>query len=278
MKKTVILLSIVIISILSIEPLNAQKVDNIRIEKSGDLIRIGYNILDSRPGEIYRVRVLYSIDGGINTEVKSISGDAGDKVQGGKAEYWAIWDVLKDLDEIGAADFIVRAELVKGVSRTEYVVPSTASSWEKRRFNVILALMGPGPKTGLRFGYSGNWGLSMQLVSGKTEKGYVSYTAPNSTTFSAAVTKRILNMDSKTLHMLLGVATSDLVFRDSGSSVNTYSEEAVAGPEFGVLMYWARLSASFAVAYFGPGQIEKGTDLLIVSPSKYISLGIGVRF
>ena len=88
------LFSFVIIAIMFSSYLNSQSVDSIKVEQSGDFIKIRYKILNSAPDQIYKVKVLCSINGGMNNEIRSITGDVGDHVVGGKPEYWVIWDVL----------------------------------------------------------------------------------------------------------------------------------------------------------------------------------------
>lgn len=284
------LVSLLIAGFFSFHLVLAQKVDNIRAEQSGDFIKIRYKILNSKPGEVYRVSVLCSINGGMKTELESISGDAGDQVPGGKPEYWVIWDVLKDVDDLKSADFIVRAELLKALPGKEATVDKTAEKavnssnslnsdlWTKKRFNVLLSFMGPGPKSGFRFGYIGNWGLSMQVLSGKTEKGDANYEAPNSLFYSADVTKRIVNQKNFQMHVFLGVANSSLVFLNPDFPAKPFSLESVAGPEIGLIGGISRLAFSFTVTNFDQGQIEKGTDIMGISPSAYFSFGLGIRF
>lgn len=287
MKRFVALL---IAGLFSFHFVSAQKVDNIKAEQSGDFIRIRYKILNSKPGEIYRVTVLCSTNGGLKTELESISGDAGDQVPGGKSEYWVIWDVLKDMDELKSADFIVRAELLKSADQQETAVNkpvnigrneiygSVSDEWAKKRFHLLLSFLGPGPKYGFRMGYMGSWGISAQVLSGNTEKGEASYEAPKSPFFGAAITKRILIQKNSQLHLLLGVSSTTLVFQDPHSSAKPYVDETVAGPELGLIVLVSRVAFSFSASTFDAGQIEKGTDLAAVSPPTYLALGFGVRF
>jgi hypothetical protein len=275
-----------ITGLLSFQLVSGQKVDGIKTEQSGDFIKIRYKLLDSKPGEVYRVTILCSINGGLKTELESISGDAGDQVPGGRSEYWVIWDVLKDVDELKSADFIVRAELLnaeKSADKTGNTVPNTVNEseteyWAKKRFNILLSFMGPGPKSGLRFSYMGSWGISGQFVTGKTEKGEVSYVPPASPMYGFDITKRAINRNNIQMHMMLGVQRASLLFHDPGITSSPYMMEDVAGPEFGFLFGVSRLTFDFTVTRFDPGQVEKGTDFMAVSPFTYVSFGLGVRF
>ena len=79
MKKLSFLL---ILFVCSIQISLSQKVDSINVEQTGDFIKIRYKIADSKPGQVFRVKVLCSINGGLNTEIESVSGDTGDQVAG----------------------------------------------------------------------------------------------------------------------------------------------------------------------------------------------------
>jgi hypothetical protein len=109
MKRISIILSLLFCSV---QFALSQKVDNITVVQSGDLINIRYKILNSSSAQLFRVKVLCSLNGGLNTEIRSFSGDAGDNVAGGRSDYLVVWDVLKDVDEIKSVEFIVRAELI----------------------------------------------------------------------------------------------------------------------------------------------------------------------
>lgn len=90
--------------------LYGQHVDSIKVEQAGEFIKIGYKILNSAPDQLFRVKVLRSVDGGMNYEIRSITGDFGDNVRGGKQEYWVVWDVLEDVEELGSVESVIRAE------------------------------------------------------------------------------------------------------------------------------------------------------------------------
>lgn len=257
---------------------SAQKVDSIRVEQSGDFIKIRYKIINSTPGQIYRVRVLCSINGGLNTELKSISGDHGDQVIGGKPEYWVVWDVLRDVEDIKSVDFIVRAELVKDLNTLTASTPGSQIEWDKKRFNVLLALMVP--KTGLRFGYMGSFGVSAQVTSGKTEKGDAPNISPqgNDPAFALDITKRIVNKNKFQMHLMAGVQNTVLVFLPSRESTGPVSKEFVPGPELGLLFGVSKVSFGVAVSHHDPGKIEKERDLIATSPLSTFTLAFGMRF
>jgi len=261
--------------------ITAQKVDSIKIEQTGDFIKIRYKILDSKPDQVYRVKVLCSINGGLNTELKSISGDTGDQVLGGKSEYWVVWDVLKDVDEAKSVDFIVRAELVKDLNSL-IASPGTVPSvdWDKKRFNVLLALMSSGPKPGLRIGYMGSFGVSLQVVSGKTEKGDSPNISPqgNDPAFGLDITKRIVNKNQFQMHLMAGIQNSALIFLQSRESTGPVYKEFVPGPEIGLLFGVSKISFGIVLSHHDPGKIEKERNLIATSPLGSFTLAFGMRF
>ena len=90
----------------------SQTVENIRVEPDGDNIKINFRIGGSTESQLYNVYLTCSIDGGPRFEPKTVIGDAGKNIRGGKSFYTILWDVFADLDEIGNAEFFVRVELV----------------------------------------------------------------------------------------------------------------------------------------------------------------------
>lgn len=176
MKKVSLMFALLFISVSS---LLGQTVDSIKVEQSGDFIKIRYKILNSTPNQLFRVRVLCSINGGLNTEIRSISGDTGDNVVGGKSEYFVVWDVLKDVDELKSAEFIVRAEILKDLAAGNSA-GEVAEYWSKERFYIALAADFPGPKAGIMLGYMGSFGIVTQLLAGKIplQNGPVSLITP----------------------------------------------------------------------------------------------------
>ena len=285
------LLIIVFLGIAAI--LSSQSVDSIKVEQTGDYIRIGYKILGSIPGQVYRVKVLSSINGGLNSELRSVSGDVGENVQGGKDEYFVVWDVLKDVQELEAAEFIVRAELTGDVvSNNGKQNNEETLKWSKKGFNLMLASEFPGPKAGFRIGYMRSFGLSFQFVYGKTllkeeqtvipilgpPTGTVSYEPDPQPSIGLDITKRIVNLNSFQMHLIAGAQRTRLIFYNSQASETPYQVEKVYGPEFGLACGIKNFAFSVLLTHFDPGQIEKSTDFLGVSPFTYISSTIGIRF
>jgi hypothetical protein len=268
----------------------AQKVDSIKVEQSGNFIKIRYCILDSRPGELYRVNILCSINGGLNTELKSVSGDTGDHVPGGQREYWVVWDVLKDVDEIKTVDFIVRAELIRNNQAINYSehnnVKLNTTGWDLKKFHFFLAIMQPGPKAGFKAGYMGNFGFALQFVNGKSlirEGGFTpigeQFSAPNKLAVGIDISKRIVNNKGFQMHLLAGLQDTHTVYYDTKAPDNPWSMQDVKGIEFGFVFDYKRLAVSFSAVNFDPKQIEKkDSDLSVASPRTFLSSCIGLRF
>lgn len=253
----------------------AQKVDSIRVEQSGDFIKIRYKILDSEPGQIYRVKVLCSINGGLNTELRSISGDAGDQIPGGKPEYWAIWDVLKDVDEVKSVDFIVRAELTNS-----YNLPKTNG----RIFNFSGSVQVPGPTFGARFGIMGKFGVSLHFTRGMAvlhdEPLYNE--EPVFNRYSLDFTSRLINKENTQLHLLTGFTVGNAIILETYSTVDPYGgsqskfkKSLTPGPELGLALCTKRLIFTVTGTKLLTGLTEDGKS---ISQNFYMALSAGVRF
>lgn len=142
-----------------------QTVDSIKIEQAGDFIKIGYKILNSTPSQLFRVKVLCSMNGGMNYEIRSITGDIGDNVRGGKQEYWVVWDVLEDVEELGSVEFVIRAEPMSEIR----VAGKTRQKKEHGKVNFIAVLdlyMFEKSFFGARAGYFDKWGFTARYTAG----------------------------------------------------------------------------------------------------------------
>lgn len=235
MKKTAALLMILLSFSFAA---SSQKVDSIRTEQSGDFIKIRYKIADSRPGEIYSVKVLCSINGGLNTELRNVTGDVGDMVAGGKPEYWVVWDVLKDVEEVKSVDFIVRAELKQAVRPPR----------EKGHVvNLAPAVQFPGPGFGARFGVFGKFGVSLQFISWKAVLTDPSYTGDNKfKRFSLALASRLVSAGKSQVHLLTGFTVGNTLIKETyvntGTSTQTHYKKAFTpGPELGFAVSSGRM-------------------------------------
>ena len=92
--------------------LYSQTVENIRVEPEGENIKINYRIGGSTDAQLYNVYLTCSMDGGPRFEPRSVIGDVGQNIRGGRSFYTVIWDVFEDVELVGNAEFFVRVELV----------------------------------------------------------------------------------------------------------------------------------------------------------------------
>jgi len=273
--------------------LQAQKVDSIKVEQTGDFIKIGYQILDSKPGQVYRVRVLCSINGGLNTEIKSVSGDTGDNVQGGKSEYFAIWDVLKDVDELNSAEFIVRAELVKDLASGPVSAKNIeiTNKWSKKWIHIGPAIEVPGPKPGFMLGVMGSFGAAILIYSGEyaIEKDIVFPIGATVdlddflydkkvTSITFFLTKRVANYNSFQMHIMAGFQRTRLIIMDRDALGGPYNTDKLFGPSFGLTTDINRISFTMLVTHIEPGPVDMEDNREVISPQYYFSVCMGVRF
>ncbi len=252
----------------------AQTVDNIRVEQSGDFIKISYNILDSRPSEIYRVKVLCSIDGGLNIELRSVTGDVGDQVIGGKAEYWVVWDVLKDMDEVGFTEFIVRAELIKDLT------PVTRPKRAKIPVKTSILATGflPGPGYGVRLSFTHKAGVSVVAVRGKA------VVIPNEGNFNPevnihrvgmALVLRLAKNEKNQLHLLVGPALGEVLTDQSQSPEKNWAKRPAPGIEGGLILHLKSFSFSFSGVHLYQTLVEEEPAM---SKITFLNAGIGFNF
>ena len=108
MKRLLLSLFTLTITIFSI----AQTVENIRVEPDGENIKIFYRIGGSTDAQVFNVELTCSMDGGSPFEPKSVIGDVGENIRGGRSFYTIVWDVFEDVDEVGEVEFFVKVDLV----------------------------------------------------------------------------------------------------------------------------------------------------------------------
>lgn len=254
--------------------LSAQTVDSIRVEQSGDFIRISYQILDSKPSEIYRVKVLCSLDGGLNIELRSITGDVGDQVIGGKPEYWVVWDVLKDFDEIGSVEFIIRAELVKSLEPLQKIQRDRKGG----KFSLMASGFLPGPGYGARISFSRKIGFSLLAVRGKA------IILPNPANFNPSVdlfrlgmgfTIRLAGNESNQVHLLVGPTIGQVLTDQFQAEAGDWKKGLAPGFEAGTIIYLKKLSFSISGSHILQALVEEDPAM---SKLTFINAGIGINF
>ena len=267
MKKLTLIL---LISIGIFPLLKSQTVDSIKVEQAGELIKVHYKILNSNASQVFRVTVYCSINGGLQSVIKSLSGDFGDNVIGGRSDYMVLWDVLKDVDEVKSVDFSVRAELVKDYSVSDN---TNAKKVSKKRLHVFLVVGGPGPKFGTKIGYMESWGIAGMYAAGGKMGDYDPFdTGPAPSNFVASVnaTKRIVNGKNFKIHLLAGPIVSEFLLKDDNG--NAYGSRV--GIEGGLISSIYNFTFSIGI-----GQFKDEIGGTSISGDETVgNLGFGWRF
>jgi len=151
--------------------LKAQTVENIRAEQNGNKINVLYQIVNSNSKQTFKVSISAKVADDKMIDLKSISGDVGDNVKGGKDQYKAEWEVLKDVDKLTSAEFFVKIELkadesvvkqekvkeekVKEEKAKEVDKPVVPANNDKGRYFAALEFIGA------KAGYRGKWGYAL---------------------------------------------------------------------------------------------------------------------
>jgi len=263
----------------------SQTVENIKVEQAGDFINIHYQIANSTSAQVYRVKVLCSINGGMNTEIRSITGDVGDLVVGGKTDYWVVWDVLKDIDDVKSVDFIVRAELIKDNTALKTVKNKNDTLIKrkpnnKKYFNIMASVQFPGSGIGIRAGYMNKNGFSIQYVHGLAElvsnSGINQTDRPQLTRFALDYTRRIINKESFQMHLMVGATLAQSFIKEelSGGEINNKISYNPGG-EIGFVLCkgsWTFAATGTDVFY---NLVEDGE---ILNKHVFLTLSLGIRF
>ena len=236
--------------------IQSQTVDSIKIEQAGDLIKIHYNILSSNEFQIFRVTVFCSINGGLKSELKSLSGDYGNNVVGGRSGYMVLWDVLKDVDEVRSVDFSIRAELIK--DNTPKSIEDTKSKWEDKNTYLMFSSTQVQDKStfGIRLAYMGKWGISGKYVA----RSFEFNSTKKVTLFHTGIdlTKRIVKKEGFSMHIIAGINYGKFL------TYNLDLYEESGSIEMGTIITLNRIAISFAGSSYKDNFIA--------------NFGIGVRF
>jgi hypothetical protein len=262
--------------------LNAQTVDSIKVEQAGELVKIHYKILNSDASQVFRVSLSCIVSSGMKMEPRSLSGDYGENVIGGRENYMIVWDVLKDMDELQSAEFSVKAELIKGkTSGAGHVKTVNTTGWDRKKVNVQLSVLGPGPKYGLKLGYMGSFGISAGYFMGKEEV----LTDPFSTNskdktvlYSLELTKRLINAKGFQMHIGAGYAMTEIVFTQTFGGTD-YVIENCGGFAMSLTFGIKSITSTLGFAGFpSAGNKESESNIWLVSSTTYLNFGLGVRF
>lgn len=249
----------------------SQKVDSIKVEQSGDFVKIRYKILNSTPDQVYRVRILCSINGGLNQEIKTVTGDVGEQVMGGKSEYWVVWDVLKDVEELTSAEFVVRAELVNNN------ISSSKPKKNNKAFSLQPVLQLPGPGFGARFGYMGKAGISLLYTNSQAViHGDNDYDGdPRISRFGIELTVRLSDRENTQIHLIAGPTVSQCVIEDTYQGNTSYPVHLVPGLEGGLAICAKSIVFSATFSKLLVGMVEEGEG---ISQTSFLTAGFGFRF
>lgn len=167
----------------------SQTVENIRVDQEGENIRITYRIGESSEDELYKVTLECSMDGKSNFEPKSVLGDVGNNIIGGKSYYTIIWEVFKDIDEVDEAEFFIRVDRMSGKKASSDISDAKQSDiGNPHEGNNLFMFRSNIPTSFLGLGYSylGNWGGYLAFNSDFSTTQYEAYLV------SAGITKKFM--------------------------------------------------------------------------------------
>jgi hypothetical protein len=259
--------------------IQSQTVDSIKVEQAGDLIKIHYKILNSKPEQVFRVTVLCSINGGLQSVIKSLSGDFGENVVGGRSDYMVLWDVLKDIDEVKSVDFSVKAELIRDNTPLNSK-EAKKDKVHKKNFNIMASAQMPGPGFGIRAGYMGDIGFSAQYLIGEAalipNSGYPD--SPKLSYKSFDLTGRIINKESFQMHMVIGMVFGQTIMKDIGSGSPVYKNDNNAGADFGLAFCLRKSLVMLIYSHsFQNSKNNSQNETSMIKPN-FITLSFGLRF
>jgi hypothetical protein len=213
-------------------------------------------------------------------EPKSLSGDCGENIAGGKAGYTIIWDALKDLDELQSAEFLVKAELVKG--KATHSKGPNLTGWDKKKFHIFFDFLIPGPKYGIKLGYMGKWGIAAEYAIGKVsilpDSPLSPSDIPGKPLYNLELTKRIVNNNEFQAHLGFGVSMTNLAFSFTQNGTD-YTFAPCTGGIISVLFEVKHIAGTLNfITIPNGGPKDHVPKLYRASKSIYIDFGFGVRF
>lgn len=138
----------------------SQNVNNIIGKQDGSNIQILYEIENSNSNQIFDVTISCLVNNDKKIVLKAIKGDVGENILGGKEQYVAVWDVLKEVDELTNAEFFVDIVLVSKVAEIIPVLPDNQHKWW------VSTNSGFWMPFGVTAGYMDKWGAYLAFRSG----------------------------------------------------------------------------------------------------------------
>lgn len=270
---------------------SAQKADSVRVEQAGDFVKVFYKINGSNPNQTFRISLLASINGGLRSELRSVSGDIGENIVGGKSEYWILWDVLKDVEELTSVEFFIKSEPMRNLAESSTDERQSATiKWQKKRFTIMPAITGPGPRIGAMVGVNGSFGVLAAFSYGKIAEpeaqmvligGSIESFGKDGPQFSINLTKRLVSIESFQLHLAAGFTLAEMEYAVADLLVGSirYDEVMTRGLSAGLLLGAGRMTGSVMYMNYDPGSVEKQQDnYRLITPMGLFTIGLGVRF
>ncbi len=95
---------------------NAQTVENITVQSEDEKIIITYRIGGSTEAQYYNVILNCSMDAGSRFEPKTVIGDVGKNIRGGRSYYKIEWDVFEDVDKVGNVEFFIKVDMTSDMA------------------------------------------------------------------------------------------------------------------------------------------------------------------
>ncbi|MBI5218141.1 MAG: hypothetical protein HY958_04345 [Bacteroidia bacterium] len=116
----------------------AQKIENVRFTEKEKKVEILYDITGAAPEQRFDIKLFSSTNGGKSwTQLKTMSGDAGTGIKGGKNKK-AVWDALKDVTEInGKIKFDVRAKISNSKSQSKNETGTLKDIRDKKIYKTV---------------------------------------------------------------------------------------------------------------------------------------------
>ena len=225
----------------------SQTVENIKVEPEGEDIRITYRIGDSVEGQLYHVKLECSIDGGARFVPVSVLGDVGDNIRGGKSYYSILWEVFKDLEEVGEAEFFITIKMMEEDSHGMVLSEiKTTSALDDSNDQIFIGFSGS-PKTqlGIMGGYMENWGFYAAFRMGFTGHSDMRFSV------TGGVTKRVMQKGNFSMNGYLGGGRGDYLdeYVVEAGLVNVINNRFNVNIGFAVPSYYFDLTFGFGIVF-----------------------------
>jgi hypothetical protein len=183
----------------------AQTVKNVRSVQDGEKIIISYEIDNSTSEDLFKVVISCDLGDGKKNQLKSVTGDVGNNIKGGKGEYKIVWNVLNEVKTLESAEFFINIEKKKLGSSTTFSMPMAKA--ELHPWFVSAQLY---QSYGLKAGYFKNWGAFVNFTfyndNSYTDEDNYSYTKHKF--FILGVSKRVYYNDRSRFYTTIGIGNN----------------------------------------------------------------------